>query len=470
VSQPYEGDSTSPTIPGIKGINTATTTGGVGVYGESHGGAAGVAGFSATGDGARGDTQASAKNGIVGTNSSTNPAPAGQVGGNGVFGYSQNPHASGVYGAGAGTGVAGFSTTGDGARGDTQAGAKNGIVGTNSSTDQPTGGSPGGNGVFGYSQNPHASGVYGAGAGTGVAGFSTTGDGARGDTQASAKNGMVGTNSSTDQPTGGSPGGNGVFGYSQNPHASGVYGAGAGAGVAGFSDVGTGVNGISTSGLGVSGSTGSASQSAIFGINNATGPVPDGLNRPAGGGVWGHTRVEKGSGVIGSVEPGLTQAAGVTGIGPIAGHFFGNVIVTGDVLLTGADCAEDFDIASEGAEAGTVMVLSDQEGALHQSEQAYDKRVAGVISGAGKYRPGITLDRRQSRHNRMPVALVGKVYCKVDADASPIQIGDLLTTSSTSGHAMKASDPFRAFGAVLGKALGALQGGKGLIPILVALQ
>ena len=71
---------------------------------------------------------------------------------------------------------------------------------------------------------------------------------------------------------------------------------------------------------------------------------------------------------------------------------------------------------------------------------------------------------------RIPIALSGKVYCKVDAEPSPIQIGDLLTTSETPGHAMKAEDPFKAFGAVLGKALRALGAGQGLIPILVALQ
>jgi hypothetical protein len=144
--------------------------------------------------------------------------------------------------------------------------------------------------------------------------------------------------------------------------------------------------------------------------------------------------------------------------------------VTGDVILTGADCAEDFDIDIEGVAPGTVMVLSDNQGSLRPSEKPYDKRVAGVISGAGDYKPGITLDKQQSRDNRMPVALVGKVCCKVDANGSPIEIGDLLTTSSTQGHAMKAVDSHCAFGAVLGKALASLQTGTGLIPILVALQ
>jgi hypothetical protein len=70
----------------------------------------------------------------------------------------------------------------------------------------------------------------------------------------------------------------------------------------------------------------------------------------------------------------------------------------------------------------------------------------------------------------MPVSLMGKVYCKVDAQYAPIEVGDLLTTSPTPGHAMKAADPLKAFGTIVGKALRPLAAGKGLIPILVALQ
>jgi hypothetical protein len=115
------------------------------------------------------------------------------------------------------------------------------------------------------------------------------------------------------------------------------------------------------------------------------------------------------------------------------------------------------------------MVL-DQDGALQHCQRAYDKRVAGVVSGAGDYKPGLILDRQQAHDDRVPVALVGKVYCKVDAQYAPIEVGDLLTTSSTLGHAMKADDPLKAFGAVIGKALQGLQSGQGLVPILVALQ
>jgi hypothetical protein len=49
-------------------------------------------------------------------------------------------------------------------------------------------------------------------------------------------------------------------------------------------------------------------------------------------------------------------------------------------------------------------------------------------------------------------------------------VGDLLTTSSTPGHAMKASESQKAFGSIIGKALRGLREGQGLIPILIALQ
>ena len=148
----------------------------------------------------------------------------------------------------------------------------------------------------------------------------------------------------------------------------------------------------------------------------------------------------------------------------------GDMTVTGDVILTGADCAEEFDVSgTQPPDPGTVVVI-DEGGALRESRDAYDKKVAGVVSGAGEYRHGLVLDRRSSPEGRIPVALVGKVYCKVDARYSPIGVGDLLTTSDTPGHAMKAAEPAKAFGAVIGKALAGIGGGQGLIPIMVALQ
>ena len=151
-------------------------------------------------------------------------------------------------------------------------------------------------------------------------------------------------------------------------------------------------------------------------------------------------------------------------------HTKGNHTLDGDIQLTGADYAEDFDtVDPEAAQPGTVMVLDDS-GGVRVSDKAYDRRVAGVVSGAGGYRPAVILDRQREGGDRRPLALMGKVFCRVDASDAPVAIGDLLTTSSTPGHAMKATNPTQAFGAVIGKALRPLSGGRGLVPILVALQ
>lgn len=141
-----------------------------------------------------------------------------------------------------------------------------------------------------------------------------------------------------------------------------------------------------------------------------------------------------------------------------------------DIALLGADCAEDFEIdGDEPCELGSVMVIAD--GArLRVSSETYDRKVAGVLSGAGAHRPGVVLGRRGGPGQRLPLALSGRVYCKADATHAPIAVGDLLTTSAFPGHAMKAEDPQRAFGAVIGKALASLTTGRGLLPVLVALQ
>jgi hypothetical protein len=142
----------------------------------------------------------------------------------------------------------------------------------------------------------------------------------------------------------------------------------------------------------------------------------------------------------------------------------------GDIQLLNADVAEEFDLSSsEPAEPGMVVVFG-PDSHLRPCREPYDKRVAGVLSGAGDFRPGVVLDRRATGHTRRPLALMGKVFCRVDADFGRIETGDLLTTSATPGHAMKAADPRVAFGAVIGKAMTGLESGQGLIRVLVGLQ
>ncbi len=61
----------------------------------------------------------------------------------------------------------------------------------------------------------------------------------------------------------------------------------------------------------------------------------------------------------------------------------------GDISFANADCAEEFPAArDEVLQPGTVVVLDDQ-GKVLPSREAYDRRVAGVISGIGELKPAI---------------------------------------------------------------------------------
>ncbi len=189
----------------------------------------------------------------------------------------------------------------------------------------------------------------------------------------------------------------------------------------------------------------------VTGNNGQSGPGVAGINSKNGVGVYG-----KSSGNAGSFD-GNVQVNG-------------NITCTGDVVLSGADCAELFDCSdSQSIEPGTLLI-ADSNGALKPCDQGYDSRVVGIVAGAGSYRPAIILDKTQSASPRVAVSLMGKAFCKADAQFGAIRTGDLLTSSSTPGHAMKASDKDRSFGTVVGKALRSLDEGTGLIPVLVSLH
>lgn len=142
---------------------------------------------------------------------------------------------------------------------------------------------------------------------------------------------------------------------------------------------------------------------------------------------------------------------------------------SGDIKLANADLAESFQVsdASE-LEPGTVVVIDEDEH-LRPANQAYDRQVAGVIAGAGHFKPGLVLGHHEN-DDRVSLAMVGRVFVKAEADSGPIRPGDLLTTSNVHGHARRVIDPQKAQGAVIGKALGSLTSGSGLVPILVTLQ
>jgi hypothetical protein len=140
-------------------------------------------------------------------------------------------------------------------------------------------------------------------------------------------------------------------------------------------------------------------------------------------------------------------------------------------LMSGAgDVAERFPSSAQLAPGSVVSIDPAAGGKVIAASRAYDRRVAGVVSGANDYNPGITLRVDDTLKQAVPVTLTGTVYCLASNVNGPIRAGDLLTTSTVPGHAMRATDNDRAHGAIVGKALGDLHGDRGLVMILASLQ
>lgn len=222
--------------------------------------------------------------------------------------------------------------------------------------------------------------------------------------------------------------------------------------------------------------TATSGGSAVFGEARGGAAAVVGLQvngQSAGAGVYGECK-GTGNAVVAKLNNpnGNGAALFAEHIGDkTAGFFKGNVIVTGDLSFPGQDCAEEFAVSCDPAIGpGTLMVIG-AGGVLEPSACAYDAKVVGVVAGAGTFRPGIVMGKGQHGAQAcQAIALVGRAYCKADASFGAIAVGDLLTSSPHAGHAMRVSDPGRAFGTVIGKAMAALDDGVGLVPIVIALQ
>ncbi|MBD3869680.1 MAG: hypothetical protein IFK94_16295, partial [Acidobacteria bacterium] len=183
----------------------------------------------------------------------------------------------------------------------------------------------------------------------------------------------------------------------------------------------------------------------------------------------------------GTSSGGLIQcrnAAGAVTVSIDGQYSDGNGRVRTEVLeiTGGSDLSEQFKISAadrmRSLEPGLVVSIDpDNPGELQVCSTAYDRKVAGVISGAGGVRPGMLMGQKGSvADGDQPVALTGRVYVRADATNGAIEPGDLLTSSDRAGHAMKVADHGRANGAILGKAMTGLADGQGLVLVLVSLQ
>lgn len=140
-------------------------------------------------------------------------------------------------------------------------------------------------------------------------------------------------------------------------------------------------------------------------------------------------------------------------------------------VLCGGDYAEAVEAsgAKEAYEPGDVLVITEgKTGDVEKATDPYSTTVAGIFAT----KPGV-IGRRDTLSKTvedLPMAMVGIVPTKVSAENGPIRRGDLLVSSSTPGYAMKGTDRSKMLGAVIGKAMGSLRSGRGVVEVLVTLQ
>ena len=103
-------------------------------------------------------------------------------------------------------------------------------------------------------------------------------------------------------------------------------------------------------------------------------------------------------------------------------------------------------LKSEKVKKGEIVsIVGDDK--LGKSNQSYDENLIGVVSS--KRTCTFHLGDESPLYKdtvRLPIALVGKVFLKVNNERGPIKIGDTITSSSSPGIGMKAVDAGKIIG------------------------
>jgi hypothetical protein len=111
----------------------------------------------------------------------------------------------------------------------------------------------------------------------------------------------------------------------------------------------------------------------------------------------------------------------------------------------GADLAEYY-YSNTPLEAGDVVAIQpDMPAGIGKSNSRYQKNLLGVVST----QPGLTLGPTGEADNAYPIALSGRIPVKITDENGPIHVGDLLTSSSKPGYAMRATSAGPIIGRVL---------------------
>jgi hypothetical protein len=221
-----------------------------------------------------------------------------------------------------------------------------------------------------------------------------------------------------------------------------------------------------------------------------------------GSGVYGYS----GNGYGGYFESGTYRALYAKGAPAWYAAFIVNpsgaantgLYVDGTIFVTGGKAGFVTDVAlndgPEPLETGDVVVITGADAPLagenpvirvRRATAADSTAVAGVVDQAivmqqgpqdAQAIPGVIGHEAHLADNTaiqpgqylMIVTLGAYKGVKVDATSGPIHMGDLLVASGTAGYAATSADA--KLGTVIGKALGDLKSGTGLIPVMVTLK
>ncbi len=195
------------------------------------------------------------------------------------------------------------------------------------------------------------------------------------------------------------------------------------------------------------GATGSNTVTSLFGTTDFSGGTLKSTTLTTGaagtaGTIVGNWQVLASS--IMDVTAGTLKSTTLTtGSDATAGTIQGTWTLTGASKLqaTYADLAEYYEGDRE-YEPGTVLVFGgDKE--VTTTTFRDDTRAAGVVTTDPAY-----VMNSEQKGIKVCIALAGRVPCKV---VGRVKKGDLLTTASTPGYAVKATDP--KLGSIIGKAL-----------------
>ncbi|MBI2039476.1 hypothetical protein HYT18_00160, partial [Candidatus Microgenomates bacterium] len=242
----------------------------------------------------------------------------------------------------------------------------------------------------------------------------------------------------------GTAGGTSTFGTSTLLQATG----------GGLSDSSAGGGAIATGGAGGVGSLGDINWAGEAG--GSSNFTANGIGGKGGNSQLGAGAVHAGSGTSGAAGVnGGNYGGGASGAyawtttdqaGANGG--LGVVIVKSFQSNGGADLAENYYTLDDSIEPGQIVSIdSSLPAGAKKTDRPYDDQILGIVSTI----PGLVLDESKdaTRGRAIPVALAGRVPVEVTTENGPIKVGDLLTSSSTPGVAMKATKA----GQIIGQAM-----------------